>query len=436
MLNTVQDFIIVFIEISTILIVWSNFDLKIKNSVIKNLIIILISSFILIITPYTPIHYNTFFSYLSVIILVKFIYNKPLIKTIVEFFIFIFFISILELIAIMSMNFIGSEYSSNFKSNISIAVSILFFTILICNFIPKKAIYHISKLNFNILYYFIINLGVYILISKLIWEYDNSLILDNLAIFIIILSIMFLLNLSLYCYITKITEEKKILEIQKQYNPILMDIIEEVRRRQHEFKNYLNTINGIIEVSNEKELRYELKNYMKSLNFSTKSLEDIVYIDNIIIKSVVYNKLCESERLNIKFLYDVSNDLLEDKLNDYEISDILNNLLNNAFEAVQVRNKNDRVVILNIFTEGDKNVLEVKNSGITINKKNIENIFKLGFSTKEGKNRGYGLYNIKKIVERNGGNVQLYFDDNYTVFRLLFKQTFRGIRFSNKYKTS
>ena len=145
-----------------------------------------------------------------------------------------------------------------------------------------------------------------------------------------------------------------------------------------------------------------------------------MYIDNIIIKAIIYNKLCEADRLNIKFLFNVTNNSLENSLNDYEISDILNNLLDNAFQAV-INSTNDKVVILNICIEESTNIVEVKNSGITIKPDNIQNIFERGFSTKKGENRGYGLYNIKKIAEKNGSDVQLFFEDNYTVFKILFK---------------
>ncbi|MFT5875328.1 MAG: two-component system sensor histidine kinase AgrC [Clostridium sp.] len=71
--------------------------------------------------------------------------------------------------------------------------------------------------------------------------------------------------------------------------------------------------------------------------------------------------------------------------------------------------------------EGTNNIVEVRNSGKTISPDKIENIFKRGFSTKEGNNRGYGLYNIKKIAEKNGTDVQLFFEENYTIFKIMFR---------------
>ena len=116
----------------------------------------------------------------------------------------------------------------------------------------------------------------------------------------------------------------------------------------------------------------------------------------------------------------MANNTLENSLNDYEISDILNNLLDNAFQAVTNIN-NDKVVILNIYEKENANIVEVRNSGITVKLDDIENIFGRGFSTKEGENRGYGLYNIKEIANKNGSDVQLFFEENYTVFKIVFR---------------
>uniref|UniRef100_UPI0002886569 sensor histidine kinase n=1 Tax=Clostridium arbusti TaxID=1137848 RepID=UPI0002886569 len=255
-----------------------------------------------------------------------------------------------------------------------------------------------------------------------IWEYDKNIILKNLIVYIICLAAIFLAQIYLYLYISKIMEEKKTLEVRNEYISIIDNTIEEVKRKQHDFKNYINTINGIIEVTDEKQIKNQLKEYIKSSTSSNKDIEDILYIDNIIIKAVVYNNMCKAERLNINFLYNIDNNFLENKLQDYEISDVLSNLLNNAFEAVQVQRDSSSVknVMLNIVIEEDKSVIEVKNNGVPIQEEQINNIFKSGFSTKKGKNRGYGLHNVKKIIEGKGGKIQINLEDEYTIFKIIF----------------
>ena len=420
MLEIIQNFAVNFIELTILMILWSKFSFKYENNWFKNLFIILIGSSIMVVTTNTNAYLNIIISYLSVIFLVKFIYKRLFIRTILEFIIFFFINIVLQAIIMAFVNLIGFTYLDNFIWKSSLLLFELSFVIVILKYIFSEKVRIFFELESKILYYFVINLGLYILFSKFIWEYNKNIILNNLIAYILIILMMLSLNIFLYYYIFKISEDKKVAELQNKYNPILIDIVEETRRKQHDFKNYVNTINAIVEIASEKELKHELKKYITSSKYLNKSIEDIMYIDNIVIKAIIYNKLCEADRLNIKLLVNVKNDSLENSLNDYEISDILNNLLDNAFEAV-IDSTNDKVVILNICREGSTNIVEVRNSGITINLDNIKNIFERGFSTKKGENRGYGLYNIKKIAEKNGGNVQLFFEDNYTVFKILFK---------------
>lgn len=421
MLGIAEDFLVIFTELGTFMILWSKFYLKEKSSWVKNLIIIITTSFISSISQaYFDNNYIIFLNYIFVIFLVKIIYNRALNRIVIEFFIILLINIAIQAFIIMITELIGFKYSDTFILNFSLILIELFLIIIICHFTAWSKRMYSFKIHSKIVYYFIINLGLAIVVPKLIWEYNSNLILNNLVTFIIGLSIILFLNLSLYLYVAKINEEKRIFEIQSRYTPLLGDMIEEIRRRQHDFKNYINTINGIIDVAIKEEVKKELKDYIRSVNYSNKSIEDIIYIDNTIVKAIVYNKLCEAEKKGIKFLFNISNDALQYKLKDYELSDILNNLLNNAFEAVESKNDN-KVIILNMIKEKNKNIIEVKNSGITVNSGDIHKIFRRGYSSKKGKNRGYGLCNIKKIVEGNGASLQLSFKDNYTIFKILFK---------------
>lgn len=431
MLEIIQEFIVIFIEISTLLLLWSNLAFKEKSNIKINIFITFIGTSITVFSSSIDIAYITILAYISTIYLVSYFYKISLIKAIFNFVVVAIFFGILQIITIKILTVMGIQYENSSLFNFTVSIILVLFVVLMCKYDLNSKIINIVKLNSNILFCFIINLGTYIIIIKLIWEYSKNLILNNLTVFSLISISVFIINMFLYWYIVRITEENKILEVQKQYEPILEDMIEEIRRKQHDFKNYLNAINGIIEVVDEEKLKSELKKYINNLNLSNKKLEDIIHIDNIAIRATVYSKLCEAERLNIKFIFNINNISVQNILNDYEITDILNNLINNAFEAVL--NQDDKVVILNILDEENTTIIEVKNSGITIKPQDLGRIFKRGFSTK-GENRGYGLYNIKKIVERSGGKIQLPVDDNYTTFKILFKQTFRGSRFSNKQK--
>lgn len=410
-----KEFITTVVELSAFMILWKKFRLKEEKTFLKDIIIILISSFVVAVTSDIKIYYNMIFSFLAYVSLVSYFYRKKFTAAFLEFCLFLTVIMILQLISMFTLNALNlNKYLEPFLFNLCANFIVLIIVIVIYYLVPDKI--NIARIDSRIVYYFIINLIVYIAAFKIIWNYNKNIILDNIAVIILIHAVLFILNLILYYYIIKINEEKKTMLIQNTYNPIINNIIEEVKSKQHDFKNHLNTINGLVELTDEKEVKTCVKDYIKSLNYSTKSMEDILYINNSILGAVIYNKLCKAENTNIDFSYFVDNNLKELNINDYELSEVLNNLLDNAFEAVD---KNNREVILRITNEDGKNIIEIRNKGTTIKPENISKIFKRGFSTKEGKNRGYGLHNVKKIVEHIGGEIQLFFEDDYTIFKVL-----------------
>lgn len=413
-----KDFINTFIELNAFMILWCKFSLKTEDMLFKNIAIALISSVVMSTT--NPIHsnYTIILSYITTVGLISFFYKEKFLKSLLGFCITLILIIILQLILIYVLGFfVSGKYVGSCIFDISIQSIILLISVSIYYFAPNKKIYNIVEINFKIVFYIIINFIGYILVYKIVWEYNKNLILNNIIMFTSMLIIIFTLNLILCYNILKINEEKKLIEIHSKYSPIIENIIEETRRKQHDFKNHLNTINGIVQVAKEEELKESLTTYIKSLSYFTKNIEDIIYVDNLILRAIIYSKLCEVEKKHINFSYFVSNDLLKWRIKDYELSDIVTNLLNNAFEAVE--NNSEKTIVLSMFKDGNKNIIELKNSGSSINPENIKYIFNRGFSTKSGKNRGYGLYNVKKIVESNGGTIQLSFDESYICFRIL-----------------
>ncbi len=92
--------------------------------------------------------------------------------------------------------------------------------------------------------------------------------------------------------------------------------------------------------------------------------------------------------------------------------------MDNAFEAVLNSKVDFKKVFLNIGYLEENCIIEIGNTGERIEFNDISKIFNVGYTTKEGENRGYGLYNVKKIVESYGGRIQLSFENNFTIFSI------------------
>ncbi|MCD3275822.1 sensor histidine kinase [Clostridium botulinum] len=417
-MNIVEDSIVSILELILIMYLWNKFCLRDKSSIYKNIVILVLSSGVISVCIYMNL--NVIFSYLIIIFIGSITYEKNIFKTILEFCIFLAMDMMLQLIDVCILtNLIGIKYKANFNQNASIVLFNLTFVVALYNLVLKNKRIYVKHINKRLIGCFIVNYGLYITISKLIWEYDKNIILRHVFSYATILTVIFLIQVYLYRYIIKVTEYKKELEVRNKYLPIIESITEDIRTRQHDFKNYINTINGFIQICSKDELMDRLKEYIGNLNSSNKDIEDIMYINNTVVKAIIYSKVREAQKYNIDFSYNIENNFLEDILKDYEISNILNNILNNAFEVVREQ-ENNRIVILNILCENNNNIIEIRNNGKHIESNDFYNIFKKGFSTKSGTKRGYGLYNVKKIVDLNKGKIQLFSENNFTIFKILF----------------
>lgn len=419
-MNTLQEFVSTFFEAVAFMILWSRFNLYDKmnfQTVIKNFIIsILIALVVVASHDIVGSYYGIGISYIFMTFIISFGYKKNIINIFVEICTNMILLMIIELIIMCPLKlFKFSPDSFSFSIIISVILCI------VCTFIfifwPKNKLEFINKINHIVVNYLVINLALYMIICRVLWQYDSKLLLNNSVIFICILVVIFILNLFLCHYVVKINEKNKAMEVNSRYIPIIKNMTEDIRQKQHEFKNHLNAMAGMVQVSEGEELKNNLLKYIKSVDCSTESIEKIAYIDNLILRAIIYSKFREAEIKGINFSYNVSNDLCKWKIEDYELSEILTNILNNAFE--EVINNGNKVVILNIYRDNNINIIKVKNTVKYVDEINLKKIFKRGFSTKKGKNRGYGLYNTKKIVESNEGKIHLSLEDNYICFKIL-----------------
>lgn len=401
-----------------IFVLWSKFSLRGKNNLIKNLFIIIVGSLVTSLTTF-DVYFNMVISYSTIILLVCLFHKKGIIRTTVEFFALLAFLLITQLVCIFIYNNCVNKYQGDFSTNIILLLLILIFIFVICYFTPilKKHLNYDE--NMKLLFCFVINLLGYVVILKVIWNYDMIVVINNILELTLTIISVLSVNLFLYFYLIKVELEKKESKVQYKYNEILNNITEDIRARQHDFKNHLNVMYGLIESTKGVELEYKLKEYIASLNKSMKVMEDIIYIKNPIFRAIVYSKLNEANKKNIKFLYKINN-LIIRNVKDYELSEILNNIIDNAFDALDGQTF-EKTVSIKTYLEDESNIIEIMNSGITLKPENIKRIFDRGFSTKDGNNRGYGLYNAKKIVERTGGKIQLSLEDGFTIFKLFIQ---------------
>jgi signal transduction histidine kinase len=305
------------------------------------------------------------------------------------------------------------EFINNLIANlICLAVSCCTY-----KFIPYGKLIIFFRQESSKIYFFSVNLLIYIVTAKWVWNFKRHEFLDVIALYLTIPIVFILANMFFLEYHMKNNDLKKSLEEYKKYSPVISKLLEDVRRRQHDFKNHLNTVYGLVQVSDEKNLKETIRKYIDSLNLSLENMERVLQINNTVVTAIIYNKINEAAKYNIDFKYRIQGDS-KFPFKDHELSEVLNNLLDNAFDAVLNSENDFKRVFLNIGDLEQNCIIEIGNTGERIEFNDIGKIFNAGYTTKQGENRGYGLYNVKKIVESYGGRIQLSFENGYTIFSI------------------
>ena len=95
---------------------------------------------------------------------------------------------------------------------------------------------------------------------------------------------------------------------------------------------------------------------------------------------------------------------------------LLTNLLNNAIESAENSEKKEVELTIKEINNNNKVTysIKVRNTGNNLESLKVSSMVKKGFSSK-GTGRGYGLYNIQKIINAHKGNLIVDIIDNNNI---------------------
>lgn len=279
-----------------------------------------------------------------------------------------------------------------------------------------------SSLLFNGIYVFGVPLCMLLLILKLFYMTmlveSHDYMLEN---FFNISGLLLLTALSLYFLadrtnsMNETLKQKKIVEqlmsMQDSYYRALESQQKEIRSLSHDMKSHLRFLNTLLT-----EAQYQKAvEYIRTIHDDVQSAHAISHSGNPVFDAILSNKLMHAEELGIKLELDL---IIPPSfsIHDVDICILLGNLLDNAVEACQRISKNDsdRFIYLNARIQKGFLCIQVNNS-YNGNLNLVDN----AYATVKMEKRfcGIGLSNIKRIVEKNRGKLNITHTD--TVFSVL-----------------
>ena len=206
--------------------------------------------------------------------------------------------------------------------------------------------------------------------------------------------------------------EVAILHDRAEYTKLMEDLtgtrylVDSMRANNHDFTNKLHVIMGLIQM----EMYEEAVSYIENITIVQRAT--ISKIMNAVqepsVAALLIGKTARASELNIKFVlregchYSNADMQLPSAL----LVTVIGNLIENAFEAMNEKSGYEvqKELLFGIYSRPGAVLITSDDTGIGISEKNLERIFENGFSTK-GAGRGTGLYQVKEMVERYGGEI-------------------------------
>jgi len=179
-----------------------------------------------------------------------------------------------------------------------------------------------------------------------------------------------------------------------------------LRAQTHEFTNKMQVIAGLLEIEEYGELKSYVSQLSQERKETIKQLTACV-ADNAIL-SIILGKQTHAAEMKIKLILDKESSLLdipENIARDHLVT-ILGNLLENAMEA-STEGDSEPTVKLFMSDYGKDIIFEVEDSGKGVPDDIKDKIFDRGFSTKNIKGRGIGMYLIKNALTYLNGSIHI-----------------------------
>ena len=320
-------------------------------------------------------------------------------------YIFVYFV--VALVEIIQLPFWNILEAGAFHGIAAIGGSIITvsFSVVAYRYLPIYKINEmITKLNFFLLLSvvdsFMMILGIVIFIRLK----TDKFFLNYFFVVGMIIVLLVINGGEIYQQYKRLTQEKR-MKTYEEYLPIIEGLIEQVRIRQHDYHNKLQSIHALAYV-------YEDFESLKGALLETTEHDmlpdfemNLLKLNMHLVSGFLFSKIRQADKEGKELHLDIEQYVIRTTCTEYEVIECLGILIDNAIEATN----EGGTILAKIGSQDDKLVFEIKNVGPHLTPGFCKNIFKKGYSTKKNdvSNHGIGLYKLNRTVKEHEGKLTL-----------------------------
>jgi len=181
------------------------------------------------------------------------------------------------------------------------------------------------------------------------------------------------------------------------------ELIRTLQAERHEYSKHMQAIQSLMGLG-----RFdEAIEYMDNVTEGITPQYEMYYIDHPALSALLNSKKAAAEKNGIDVKISLNSELSNIGIPSWDICSIVGNLVDNALEAAS--EAENPWVEIEFLQDQDSYIINVHNNG-AIMPKGID-VFQAGVSTKSSEYRGYGLYVVKRLLEKHKGQIEVNTDD-------------------------
>jgi len=258
-----------------------------------------------------------------------------------------------------------------------------------------------QKLNKLIPYFvsFILNIFIFMQLGRLTTNWIvNGKSINYVYMYTLFIAVI-VLNALLINYVIRAQREIDQIKSYNEYEKMIIPLIENSRGAEHDFKNHLLTLKSL-----SKNSGVEFSSYIDEINEDIKNNSVYKLCTNPVMGALLQEKNGFAIANDIGFEIEViESDAQPKSIKPHHLIALLSNLIDNAFEESE--KSHDKKVKMKYIQRDDISISVVNSLA---GKKDINDMRSAKRYSTKGKNRGYGLGNIKKIAKLYNGDVSIY----------------------------
>lgn len=406
-MNDVNLYILSLFDLAMIyVLIYSIFRLK-KDPILKILLIILLgavgSSLISEIIVHSVVSRTTTIVYIVLYFYLVLLRNKvKFLDYLIGMVLLLIIMYTAQITMILILTIALDGFAFTFQYGLIAQSSALIVISLLTHYLSIHKLFdYINYRNLWLKSILITSLIIFITLSYL-WDLNNGTFFTSILIVAITLLIVLFVNTFVIRVSMTDKKNRDQLKIYETYLPIIDHVIDEIKIKQHDYHNQVQTI-ALLQ-SQLEGTTYD--NYVKDV-VSLDIWDRLILLDNKIIMAFLYSKYKEAESKGIDMSFEFKTYVLEASYTDYELVEMMGILIDNALDAAVLTDEKQVNIVMDYKDKLHK--ISVSNSVTSFSMSDIPKMFDFYHSSK-GKGRGIGLYKLKTYLDREKGTINVFYD--------------------------